>query len=143
VKYYLDTSIVASLYVPERHTKSISDFLIENKQYTICISRLVETEFYSVLAIKKRSNELSDSAVRSISDLFSRHLEMNSYEFAHLTDRHFLRAIDFLKIFKTNLRTLDALHLACCAEISATMITADKELSKAAKSLSIECQLIQ
>jgi predicted nucleic acid-binding protein len=142
VKYYLDTSIVVSLYVPEKHTKSISDFLIENKQQAICISRLVETEFYSVLAMKKRSNELSDSAVRSISDLFGRHLEMNSYEFAHVTDMHFHRAIEFLKLFKTNLRTLDALHLACCAEISATMVTADKELAKAAKSLSIACQFI-
>lgn len=35
----------------------------------MCISRLVETEFYSVLAIKRRTKELSDSAAKGISDL--------------------------------------------------------------------------
>src|SRR5438128_2170995 len=120
----------------------MSNFLLENKQHSICISRLVETEFYSVLAIKKRTKELSDSATRSIADLFAYHLRMNTYEFAHVTDSHFLRAIEYLKLFKTNLRTLDALHLATCAEISATMVTADKVLAKAANSLEVSCQII-
>lgn len=108
----------------------------------MCISRLVETEFYSVLAIKRRSKELSDSAAKGIAELFCYHLQMNSYEFAHVTDMHFHKAIEFLKIFKTNLRTLDAIHLACCDEISATMVTGDKVLAKAASILEVSCQLI-
>jgi len=72
----------------------------------MCISRLVETEFYSVLAIKKRTKELSDTAVKGIGDLFNYHLQTHSYEFAHMTDMHFHKAIEFLKLFKTNLRTL-------------------------------------
>lgn len=142
MKFYLDTSIVASLYVPEKHTSNISNFLLENKQHSMNISRLVETEFYSVLAIKRRTKEISDSAAKGIADLFGYHLKMNSYEFTHVTDMHFQKAIEFLKIFKTNLRTLDAIHLACCDEISATMVTADKVLAKAASTLEISCNLI-
>ncbi len=142
MRYYLDTSVVASLYIPEKHTKSITDFILENKQHAFCISRLVETEFYSVLAIKNRTKELTGSAAKSIADLFGYHLQMNSYEFTHVTDGHFLKAIDFLKNFKTNLRTFDAIHLACCAEISATMVTADTVLAKAAKTLKVACLVI-
>jgi predicted nucleic acid-binding protein len=142
VKFYLDTSVVASLYVPEKHTASISSFLIENKQHQLCISRLVEAEFYSVLAIKKRTKELSESAAKAIADLFAYHLRINTYEFAHVTDMHFIKSIEYLKLLKTNLRTLDALHLSCCGEISATMVTADKVLAKSAKILEVSCQLI-
>jgi predicted nucleic acid-binding protein len=142
VKFYLDTSVVASLYVPEKHTAEITQFLLENKQHYMCISRLVETEFYSVLAMKKRSKELSDSAVKGIADLFDYHLKMNSYEIIHVTDANFQNAINFLKSNKTNLRTLDAIHLASCDNISATMVTADKLLAKSANLLGVSCRLI-
>lgn len=108
----------------------------------MCISRLVETEFYSVLAIKKRNKELSDLAVKGISDVFSYHLKMNSYEIIHVTDINFEKAIDYLKSNKTQLRTLDAIHLACCDNNSATMVTADKVLAKSAKLLNISCHFI-
>jgi len=142
LNFYLDTSVLASLYVPEKHTKNISNFLLENKHQTLCISRLVETEFYSVLAIKRRSKELSDSAVREIADMFDYHLQMNSYDMTHVTDVSFNKAISFLKSNKTNLRTLDAIHLACCDTLLATMVTADKVLAKSANLLGISCQLI-
>ena len=66
----------------------------------MCISRLVETEFYSVIAIKKRTRELSESAAKTIADLFSYHLQMNTYEIIHVTDAHFHKAIEFLQLFK-------------------------------------------
>jgi len=142
MKLYLDTSVLASLYFPELHTQAISDYLTSHQASEICISRLVQTEFYSVLAIKQRTKELDKKSIKIITNLFEHHLATVSYEVVFISNEVYTQAIKFLSSFKTKLRTLDALHLACCKVIKAKMLTADKVLAASAKKYNINCELI-
>jgi predicted nucleic acid-binding protein len=138
---YLDTSVLVSIYIPEKHSKSILQFL-QNTQDRPYLSRLTETEFYATLARKKRTKELTQTAINTITTLFRHHLTQLAYEKIYITDAVFETAIHFLTNYSTDLRTLDALHLACSANIHATLITADKVLAKSAQQLNIPTQLL-
>lgn len=138
---YLDTSVLVSVYVPEKHSDEILNLLKTSKE-KFSISRLTETEFFSALALKKRNKELSQSDINSITRLFHQHLSQLIYEKVHITDAVFETAIHFLTLYKTHLRTLDALHLACASNINAKLITADKILAKSAEQLDVSTQLI-
>ncbi len=138
---YLDTSVLVSVYVPESHSSRILKLLQQSKTRPH-LSRLTETEFFSTLAAKKRTKELSPSEFNAITELFQRHIAELQYDQAHITDATFETAIEFLRRSKSNLRTLDALHLACSANIKSTLITADKILAKSATELGVANQLI-
>lgn len=138
---YLDTSVLVSIYVPEKHSDEILN-LLKNSNERFSISRLTETEFFSALAFKKRNKELSQTDINSITVLFHQHLSQLIYDKFHITDAVFETAIQFLTLYKTHLRTLDALHLACAANINAKLITADKTLAKSAEQLDVSVQLI-
>lgn len=142
MKIYLDTSVFASIYIQEKHTASILQYLKENQKNQFYISRLVETEFYSVLSLKRRSLELTFANIEKIADVFNDHLKKNIYEYLIVNDLHFKLAIEFLKPCNNSLRTMDSIHLAFCKDISATLVTADKQLVKAAKFFNISYQLI-
>ncbi|MHB1947956.1 MAG: type II toxin-antitoxin system VapC family toxin [Gammaproteobacteria bacterium] len=138
---YLDTSVLVSVYVPEKHSQNILNLLTNSKE-RFCVSRLVETEFFSALACKKRTKELSQSDINSITVLFHQHMSQLIYEKVYITDAVYETAIHFLTLYKTQLRTLDALHLACASNIDAKLITADKVLAKSAEQLQVQAQLI-
>lgn len=136
MKIYLDTSVVVSVYVPEKHTPSILKILQE-AQSRPYLSRLTETEFYAALAHKIRNKELKNVEIQAVTSLFNQHLADLIYEHIYLTDAVFTLAIHFLSSGKTSLRTLDALHLACSSIANATLVTADKVLAKSAESLKV------
>lgn len=138
---YLDTSVLVSVYIPEKHSENILNLLAQSKE-RFSISRLTETEFFSALALKKRNKELSQADVNSVTVLFHQHMSQLIYEKIYITDTVFETAIHFLTSYKTHLRTLDALHLACASNLNATIITADKILAKSAEQLHVPSQLI-
>lgn len=141
MKIYLDTSVVVSVYVPEKHTHAILKILQESPSRPY-LSRLTETEFHAALAQKTRIKELNSNEVHTISNMFNQHLADLTFERVYLTDLVFSLAIEFLSSGKTPLRTLDALHLACSNMVDATLITADKILAKSAESLKVPVLLI-
>lgn len=138
---YLDTSVLVSVYIQEKHSQSILA-LLKNTKERPYLSRLAETEFYAAISAKKRTKELTQSAINTITTLFHHHIDQLVYERVYMTDAMFETAIQFLSSHKTNLRTLDALHLACSATIQATLITADKVLAKSAEQLDLPVQLL-
>jgi len=97
---YLDTSVLVSVYVREKHSKKILDLLEKNKE-PIYISRLVEAEFYSALVLKKRTQALSQENFKKISDFFQKHITESFYNCLHLTDDTFSHAIELLQSGKT------------------------------------------
>lgn len=141
MQIYLDTSVLVSIYIPEKHSKSILDLLNDTNEKPM-VSRLAETEFYAALASKIRTKELSSSAVKTAISLFRHHLATLIYENIYITDFVFIKAMEFLSQRTTNLRTLDALHLACSNIINAKMVTADKILAKSAEQLNIPVKLL-
>ena len=138
---YLDTSVLVSVYIPEKHSQSILT-LLQNTEERPYLSRLAETEFYAALSGKKRTKELTQSAIHTTTTMFQHHITQLFYERIYVTDAIFETAINFLSSHKTNLRTLDALHLACSATIDATLVTADKILAKSAEQLKVAVQLL-
>lgn len=138
---YLDTSVIISLYMPEPRTPVIVR-LIHETEDTLCISRLVETEFYAVLGIKKRTKQLTSKLFNSITKLFNHHIEQLVYQKMYISDEVFNLAIKYLSEHDTNLRTLDALHLACNSILGTTLLTADNVLAQCARHFKQPVKLI-
>lgn len=129
--FYLDTSVLVSIYLSEPRTPMIIQFLRETSE-ALFISRLVEAEFYAVLGIKKRTKHLSSKQFLSIANLFEHHIEQLFFQKMHVSDEVFNVAIQFLSKHNTNLRTLDALHLACNKILGTTLVTGDAVLAQCA-----------
>lgn len=138
---YLDTSVLVSIYIPEKHSDAIINLLQESNEKP-CLSRLAEVEFYAALALKKRTRELQQAEINAAVKLFNHHLDQLIYEKIYITDMVFTSATQLLSEGKTPLRTLDALHLACSSIIQATLVTADKLLFKSAKTFNVPSLLV-
>lgn len=138
---YLDTSVLVSLYVPEKYSEAMMERLLNNKD-GIIISRLAEVEFISAISMKQRLKELTAKQSKVIIALLQQHLNETMYERFYLTDEIFTQAGEYLSKSALKLRTLDALHLSAAYLSSAPLITADKVLAEAAKKLKIKSELI-
>jgi predicted nucleic acid-binding protein len=55
---------------------------------------------------------------------------------------HYRLARDWIGLFKTELKTLDALHLAIASAEGLSIVTADEGLSKSAKALGADFMLL-
>lgn len=138
---YFDTSVLAPLYLPEAFSEQ-AHALIE-KSSLCAVSWLCEMEFYSVVAQKFRMKSISRSHAERAGKMFMRHLGGGLYVRLALSEEHFVSARRYLAGFATPLRTLDALHLACCEQNRLTLVTADKALAKNARHFSVRFELIQ
>ena len=141
MKHFLDNSVLVALYVEEQHTQKMKSFLQKHGE-TSHISRLIETEFYAALALKKRIGELSKIDHSTIITTFQKHINEQFFEMIYITDEVISMAIQILAEHKTSLKTLDALHTATCAITKIKMVTADQVLAKSAKTLGISCHFI-
>lgn len=133
---YLDTSLLVPIYVPEIYSEKILKVITE-ATHKIYISQLAETEFYSALAINMRTNKLTKKQVKQITEVFKEDMASSIFEKIKITDAVFKKAIDFITTYQTNLRTLDALHLASAAVLNANLLTADNDLADAATHFNI------
>lgn len=140
MKLYIDTSVLLPAYVPERMSDKAVTRLSEAGE--ICVSRLAEVEFYSALARKMRMRELDPAQVQRVADTFARHLHSGLYTTLRISNEAFDLSCNYLKKFASNLRTLDALHLACCANAQLTLITADKTLAECARQFDVASELL-
>jgi len=135
---YFDTSIVAPLYRSEPLTP-VAESL--HQHWRPVISHLTEVELASTIARWVRTGELNDQQAGQIEQVFAEDLRLSVFERVDLEDRHYLQARSWLQKRNSNLRTLDSLHLACAAENSLPMITADQKLHEAARILKAKTHL--
>jgi uncharacterized protein len=140
--YYLDTSVLASLYISEIYSAPSLQFASDN-QTQLHISPWVVTELYSAFNRKVRVDGVPLRLIRKALKTFSE--QQNVYTILSLSDATFLRGQIFLssKNFKLNLRSGDALHLACCFEHRLKLVTCDQRMHKAAKSLKVKSALMR
>ncbi len=120
---YFDTSVLVPVYVPEPLTEPALRRFRDDPD--IVVSRLTEVEFYSALARKLRTGDMQRLHTQQVANMFARHLESGIYTILQITNEVFTVARDFLQTFSTAIRTLDAMHLACCASLQVTLLTAD------------------
>ena len=137
---YIDTSVLAAYYCPEKLSAIVQAELARDKTPTI--SPLVEVELCSAVASKVRIGELSPDAASQVISLFQLHVTDGRYHLIPIATREYALARDWISRLNVSLRTLDALHLAAAFAQGMTCLTADKLLAKAAGQLGVACKLL-
>lgn len=137
---YFDTRALVPVYVPEPLTAHALRRWRDDPE--IVVSRLTELEFYSALARKLRRGDMQHPLILQIANTFARHLRSGLYTSLQITNGVFTVARDFLQTFSTAIRTLDAIHVACCASLQVTVVTADSSLAERAAYCDIDHELL-
>ena len=140
--YYMDTSALLPYYREEATSEQVQDFLISLIPPLI-VSALTKVEFASALARWVRMEELSEEQANLIENTFSRDIDSGLYLRKPLAASHYNRAEKWLSSRTTALRTLDALHLACCWQLDAILVTCDSILHQAADIFGVKNLYIQ
>ena len=143
VKMYLDTCIIAKLYLPEPESEAIQSLVTGVTDLTS--SNLAVTELGSVLSRKNREGQIQSSVRDQIWDLFKGHIEENYWSFISVSDELCRYSDEIIKKCQdvVSIRTLDAIHLATCLQYKIfPLLTTDKNMLKAAQFLEIPLRSI-
>ena len=89
------------------------------------------------------TRELSKGAARTALGQFREHEQAALYRLVLVDEAHYARARRWIETFRAPLRTLDALHLAVAARSGCTLLTADIQLARAARSLRVRRRLLR
>jgi uncharacterized protein len=138
---YIDTSVLVAYYWPEKLSRAAQAEI--RKAECPSISPLSELEFISALALKIRTKEINEKSAQLILSLFRRHRTDNVYRVLPVEAREYAIACEWIGMFRTSLRALDALHLAVSFCNDLTLITADRSLAESAGRLGVTCKLIR
>ncbi len=138
--YYLDTSVLVALYLPEPRSKKIQTFV--RGEGKTALSSLTEVEFNSAVSRRVRMKEISREHGRQIISQFQLHMKNRIFETYPVMQREYDLARYWIGNFETPLRTLDALHLAVVFSNKLDFVTADTAFVKSAKKLGIKTKAI-
>lgn len=94
---YLDTSALVAYYLPEQASNAVQAILQANP--VPVISELVQLELYSALAIRVRTQTLSQEDARRVVTTFENHLRDGYYLKIPVTAEHFQKAREFVGTF--------------------------------------------
>ena len=139
---YFDTSALMPYYRPEPASAACEALLLDSPD-GVCISHLTEVEMASVLARLVRTGELAEKDAERVQQAFAEDLDRRRIARESLAPEHFERALAWLLIRSTALRTLDALHLACASKLGAELVTCDRVLGEAARKFGVPCLFIE
>jgi uncharacterized protein len=128
---YIDTSVLGAYYCPEALSTAAENALRHIK--TPVISNLSEVEFASLISRKRRLKEFNERQAQQILDLFGTHVAEGSYRRIAMTTDHFVSARQLIATSRVALHTLDVLHLSVAITEGLALMTADRDLAKAAK----------
>ncbi|MGD9162786.1 MAG: type II toxin-antitoxin system VapC family toxin [Desulfobacteraceae bacterium] len=137
---YIDTSVLVAYYCPESISLKAEKIIISTDMPVI--SPLTEVEFASALARKTREGQISVEASNKIINEFKSHIHQLLFKKVIIDTDCYNLAFNWLSGNDIPLATLDSLHLAAASLNNLKIVTADKQLSKAALKLCIECQLL-
>jgi predicted nucleic acid-binding protein len=137
---YLDTSVLAALYIPEALSAAAAAGVGDTP---VTVSALTEVEFASVVARRMRERTISAADGALVLRTFDFHLADRRYRRLPLVVETFDEAIRLLRSGAAPLPTLDALHLAIAAAHREPLCTADRQLARAATRLGTKVHLIR
>jgi predicted nucleic acid-binding protein len=133
---YIDTSVLVAYYCPEPLSEKAEAFL--TAQMHPAISVLTELELFSAVSRKVREKGMDHKDAGRVIARFVGHLDNHYYTYLSVEAHHFRLARDWIGMFKLNLRSLDALHLAVASSEGLAIVTTDQTLSKSAKVLGLD-----
>lgn len=140
-QYYFDTSALLPYYRNEPHSQVVQNFL-DSLSTPVVISHLTEVEFASALSRLVRMDELDDAQAGRIDQAFFEDRKAGLFRRVSFTTAHFNRAIQWLSLRNTPLRTLDTLHLAISHHGNLKIVTCDEVLSQSAGKLGAACRYL-
>ncbi len=138
--YYLDTSVLVALYIPEFKSSEIQSFVSGNGK--TAISSLCEIEFSSAISRRVRMNEISRKDGSIIISQFQLHIKKRIFQTFPVTQAEYDLACNWIGNFETTLRFPDALHLAIAFSNRLELFTADTALAQSAEKLDIKIKSI-
>ncbi|MBA2882897.1 putative nucleic acid-binding protein [Desulfosalsimonas propionicica] len=138
---YLDTSALLPFYREEKASESIQT-LLNGIQPPVLLSDLTRVEMASAIARWVRMKEIAEPQAALIENTFNQDIHSGLYLVKSLIATHYQQAEKWLSARKTALRSLDALHIACCWSFHAQLITCDRTMHEAAVLLGLESSLI-
>ncbi len=128
---YIDTSVLGAYYCPEALSAAAERALRAIE--TPVISTITEVELSSLVSRKRRLGELTTRQAIDVLELFQTHVDEGFYRRLPLGTQHYLRARELISSLTTVLHTLDALHLAVALGEDLPLLTADRNLARAAR----------
>ena len=134
---YLDTSALLPYYRSEERSDAVEAFLLERRE-SVAISDLTLVEVAGALARWVRLEELDEAHALAIERAVDADVDAGRFSVEALTPKHTRLARRWLLGRRVSLRTLDALHLACAAQLDARLVTLDRVLAREAAALGIE-----
>lgn len=138
---YLETSALLPYYREEQSSRQVEK-LLNKTQPPVLLSDLTRVEMASAIARWTRMNEIDEPQAALIENTFEQDAHSGLYLVRPLNSAHYRRAEKWISARKTALRTLDALHIACCWSFGAKLVTCDNVMHKAAGMLGLESMLI-
>lgn len=139
--FYIDTSVIVAYYCPEPLSEKAESFLMAHLRPAI--STLTEVEMVSALSRKIREGGLSRKDAGGIIAKFLSHVDGHFYIHLSVDPHHYRLARDWIGLFNTNLKMLDALHLAIAHVEGLTFVTADQRLAESARSLRLDVVMLR
>jgi predicted nucleic acid-binding protein len=129
---FLDSSALAKRYLDERGSEKVEELCAKSRH--IFVSIICLPEIFSALNRHQREGRISPDQYGMIKQAIVK--EFEDFETCPLTSEVILLSIKFLENFP--LRTMDALHLACCVDCSMEIfVSSDKRQLAAAKHLKL------
>jgi uncharacterized protein len=138
---YIDTSVLVPYYCPEALSRAAERAVRGDPRPAV--SDLVEVEFFSALAKKVRERAMPAADASQVGQQFLDHLQAGLYTRLAVQRQHYEAARQWLARFALPLRALDALHLAIADAEALRLATADRDLSRSARSLGLTVLLVR
>jgi len=138
---YLDTSVLVAVHTREAATARVQEWLVSRYPEELLISDWTITEFSSALSIKLRTGQIDVSMRADALQAFAA-MRTDSLTVVPVGRRQFHTAALFADNHATGLRGADALHLAVCADHTATLCTLDRRLAAAGPLLGLKTLLV-
>ncbi|MFO8086165.1 MAG: type II toxin-antitoxin system VapC family toxin [Desulfobacterales bacterium] len=140
--FYFDTSALLPYYREEIISPAVQTVLSQT-QPPVLLSDLTRVEMASAIARWTRMKEIGEPQAALIENTFEQDIRAGLYRVHPLAPIHYQKAEKWLSARKTALRTLDAIHIACCWTLHAKLITCDHTMHDAAEMLGLESVLIE
>ena len=139
---YWDTSCILALYVTEHLSRQIADRAAKEQQ-ALTSSAILEYEMTFALHAKEAKGEIPPASANRVLTKFQSDVRKGRFLLAPLGQDIKTRAAEAARATLRNdppvfLRTLDGIHIATALQLqSSELITADKRMADAARTLGI------
>jgi len=138
---YADTSIIVKLYIKEKHSLEVANWLRKNNK-AIPLTRFHELEFTNAIFLKQFRMEITENQIRLTLAKFSEHKTRGVYYYPQINWTDTLNlAIDLAhnNTANTGSRSLDIIHVASALALKANrFLTLDDRQSELASMVGLK-----